>query len=453
MNHQDNRSTRDKRTTYLFVDTNIFLHYRFFIEIPWGQLFASDYKLVICMTVLSELDKHKRNPSPRTAERAKKVAAKLLSLQTGYDTYPIEFVLTYPRSDTYDSHHLSREQQDDQILATVIEFQHGHPHDEVLLVTNDTGNLLRGPVFGIKSVSLTDEYELENLPSESDRENKKLRTELEKLKRAIPDISLTFKDGQTKMSFNIPSMRISKEDFVLELLKEEVKRLPPLEHTEYEGHSPAFKIGYETAKDPVEKLRLKYLHDPHGYIEQMEASVKNYNAHLKTYLNAFEQFLALLYEYEEMRLLAVPIDLLLINEGGAPGLNVEVNLGFPIGIRLFNNGNLPDKPVPPQPPYRPKNSREFTPEKYHPKPSTFLPQQAATIAEGLRPRVEKSGEAYNAEDHFGSIKHFKSVSLSGLIAVFPSYKAIRSFQIAYSIVADNVADRTIGELVVKISQT
>ena len=62
---------------YIFVDTNIFLHCKFFIEIPWSELFGNPYKIVLAPVVLDELYKHKRNRNSKIASRAKKVLSRI----------------------------------------------------------------------------------------------------------------------------------------------------------------------------------------------------------------------------------------------------------------------------------------------------------------------------------------------------------------------------------------
>ncbi|RYE05509.1 MAG: hypothetical protein EOP44_04550 [Sphingobacteriaceae bacterium] len=65
--------------TYLFLDTNIFLHYRAFDEIKWQEQFPDigEYKLIIASVVIDELDKHKQNPNRKLATRAKKILSKI----------------------------------------------------------------------------------------------------------------------------------------------------------------------------------------------------------------------------------------------------------------------------------------------------------------------------------------------------------------------------------------
>ena len=45
---------------YLFLDTNIFLHFINFEQIPWGNLVDDvDFKIIVSDIVAGEIDKHK----------------------------------------------------------------------------------------------------------------------------------------------------------------------------------------------------------------------------------------------------------------------------------------------------------------------------------------------------------------------------------------------------------
>ena len=44
---------------YLFLDTNIFLHFQNFEQIPWGNLVGDvDFKIIVSDIVAGEIDKH-----------------------------------------------------------------------------------------------------------------------------------------------------------------------------------------------------------------------------------------------------------------------------------------------------------------------------------------------------------------------------------------------------------
>ena len=46
---------------YLFLDTNVYLHYIDFEQIDWKKLIDSDFTIVVPPIVIREIDKHKDN--------------------------------------------------------------------------------------------------------------------------------------------------------------------------------------------------------------------------------------------------------------------------------------------------------------------------------------------------------------------------------------------------------
>ena len=60
--------------TYAFVDTNLLLHFKVFEGINWTNLLNDkEVVLVICPTVLDEIDKHKDSAKGKVRNRAKAI--------------------------------------------------------------------------------------------------------------------------------------------------------------------------------------------------------------------------------------------------------------------------------------------------------------------------------------------------------------------------------------------
>lgn len=63
---------------YLFLDTNIFLHFQYFEQIPWGNLVDdTEFKIIESDIVAWEIDKHKDGSRGKIQKKAK-VISKLL---------------------------------------------------------------------------------------------------------------------------------------------------------------------------------------------------------------------------------------------------------------------------------------------------------------------------------------------------------------------------------------
>jgi rRNA-processing protein FCF1 len=61
---------------YLFLDTNVYLHYMDFEQIDWKELIDSDFTIVVPPIVIREIDKHKDNNRGKIQSKAKAVSKK-----------------------------------------------------------------------------------------------------------------------------------------------------------------------------------------------------------------------------------------------------------------------------------------------------------------------------------------------------------------------------------------
>lgn len=62
---------------YVFLDTNVFLQFEDFEQIPWREFIGdNDFMIVVSDVVSRELDKHKNFARGKVQKRAKKVSRK-----------------------------------------------------------------------------------------------------------------------------------------------------------------------------------------------------------------------------------------------------------------------------------------------------------------------------------------------------------------------------------------
>ena len=65
---------------YIFLDTNVFLQFKDFEQIPWGELVGdNDFMIIVSDVVSREIDKHKDSARGKVQKRAKKVSRKLVN--------------------------------------------------------------------------------------------------------------------------------------------------------------------------------------------------------------------------------------------------------------------------------------------------------------------------------------------------------------------------------------
>ena len=142
-----------------FVDTNCLLHYQWLAQIEWTKLLTAEaVEIVLAPIVVRELDKQKYSPS-RIRKRAHSVLSnleKLLQEEGPAELRPgvkLRYEVREPSLD-FAAYQLSRESQDDYLLASIIQFIEEQPETEVVLVTSDLGLKLKARSKGIKVLSL-----------------------------------------------------------------------------------------------------------------------------------------------------------------------------------------------------------------------------------------------------------------------------------------------------------
>src|SRR5689334_5117705 len=101
---------------YIFLDTNIFLHFIEFEQINWNEVLNENNEIIIAFApiVIDELDKHKYNKNQKISGRIKKLLPKIEDLIEGHvsSKYGIRHVDRRPNEATFSEYSLDRSEQD-----------------------------------------------------------------------------------------------------------------------------------------------------------------------------------------------------------------------------------------------------------------------------------------------------------------------------------------------------
>jgi hypothetical protein len=151
-------------TVTVFLDTNIYLHYQMFDQINWlDVLQAKSVCIVVPPTTIRELNRVKdASPQPHLRRRAGKVQKLFLELFLKSDSGAVVLregvkILFHPEEPLIDfaAHHLSRDVQDDLLMASIIAYREEHDGEEdVRLVTADAGVLMMGKSKRVRAISI-----------------------------------------------------------------------------------------------------------------------------------------------------------------------------------------------------------------------------------------------------------------------------------------------------------
>lgn len=426
--------------TYIFLDTMIYLHYTWFEDVDWqGVAGDQDVQIVVPHITLDELDTHKDNhKSPKIRERARKVANRLFDCITQQDG-ALKGALTaseFDESASFDftAHNLDNSKNDHRLLAAILEFKESHP-ESVVLITQDIGPRLKANRLHIDARALPKSY---RLPSEEDplvKENKQLKNKLVKIQSAAPKLSLGFAemDGNNRELTVTPSANVVDVDQQLEQIR---AKYPP------KGNLPHSASG--SAEDQMTQHSASGVA---GMLQVSESEYKRYNSAREKY---FKQCKPYLMELRRFQLQCrIKLNLVVLNDGGAPAEDVDVYMHFPDGFELYTENDLPVGPEAPYPPAAPLSYIQQMPcqLRFNSDGAFVQPHiQDFTIPGPPDHFSLKKTNSYEVRDEFDRIKHLQAGVIQPLVVVFDTYESAASFQITYRISAANLPEPVEGNV-------
>ncbi|MDH6254207.1 rRNA-processing protein FCF1 [Chryseobacterium sp. H1D6B] len=439
---------------YMFLDTNIFLHFKFFDQIKWNEIVKDEFKIMLAPTVIDELDKHKRNTNSKIANRAKKALNRIDQiLEEIVPSYPIEYLSQKPDNSTLSKFNLQREEQDDCIIATILEFKERDNGKEIIFVTNDTGPKLKSKSYGIQTIKLTEEYLMPNEKTEVEKQLASLIAENNNLKNKIPKINLTFAHGEVVLKHHFEQYKIDRQSFVNDEYDREKVRLRPIpdRNSDSERATSLNDENLTPLQRAVNNANLNF-----GFNRLSQEQIDVYNKDLRNYYDEYLQYLCEKYEYDQYLSLLFPINLELLNTGNFPAEDIDVWLHFPDGFVLYNPEESRTEPIPPLEPFRPQNMFD------HPRinfmdlyPASNIKSasniQLANFSNSGIPDIRQTN-SYEVEYRFGSLKHNQSLKLSTLIVEFSSFSEIKSFSLDYKIMVGNIPNLLEGKLNISLTK-
>ena len=387
----------EKTKTYVILDTMVYLHYRPVDELCLTELLdASDVTVLVPRITLQELDGHKNtHQSAKIRERARNRLAAIQKWIDAGEIAPrisIKFGATRPKID-FAAHGLEPRWNDDQLLATVIEFRDEHPEERVALLTQDTGLLLSAKQFGIEAVMVPDD---KRLPPEEDplaKENQELKNQLLRLKTARPNLILRFRgdsDELTHAEFELEGPvavpPFDKEGFLAQL-RIAVPEIHPNPTGPLGSPSRSFALS-EAFRQPVPDSEYKrYNEERETYLQQM----LNYVDRTAAYLTRPERTLLL--------------ELELRNVGATPGEDIDIYVHFPDGFGLYSEDDLPQRPCEPSPPEKPQTDLQRSMANLKPRfeRPPFLDRLCDIGPSG--PFSLRKTDSYELTDNVARLKH------------------------------------------------
>ncbi len=441
--------------TWLFIDTNVLLHFKRPEEVNWLRLAnATAVTIVLAPVVIRELDKQKAlNPQQKLRKRARDIINALYAkLNNGFTAeiradVVMEFLGEEPDID-FQKHGLCRDVADDWLIATILAWRDRHPAASSILVTDDLGMTVKARTHGVQAIRPCSD---DRISDELDAEQKKiqqLQEELSIAKLRVPDLQISFIGGLPVYHFPL-SVRTVGDRITMAREMERIREKHPLLTT---VTTLPMKTGSDRA---IAKSFSKTIGDTP--ILWTPDVMSRYNASLEDYYRQYEEYLRSLLEYQRVEGLTLPLEFTLKNSGNCPADDVDIYLHFPDGLSLHHLNDLASATAP-EPPEAPSISRAIFGKVAFEDPFKCI----SRLSEISVPRADpptnvsslsiKKTNSYEVRLHVGRAKHGHSYDFAKLAVVFESFEMASSFQIAYSLSAANLPESVNGSLAVVVEK-
>ncbi len=329
----------------VFPDTNVLLHGKVLEELPFDAIVgaAGPLDVVLTATVLRELDAQKtKNPNSALRERATKRARSVWRRAKDRDVvlrpgvtlafYSNAAVECLTRLD------LDGSLGDDRILAEVLTAKSEASNRRVVLLSRDTGMLIKAKNLGLEAVELEGEHVLP-VPDEQQAKLRKLQQENEKLRSRVPRLSVTFEGGEDYLALRVERPRRLSEGEVQQ-------------HSEEAGRAtPGMQVAGPTEIERMIGTRLSGVTDFLG--QPSEAGIREFNEKRERWLRELADYYETEWLEEEIReARTIVFSLALVNDGTCAATDVRVALQFgkDVSLEEMSRAFVRRRPAAPPPP-------------------------------------------------------------------------------------------------------
>jgi hypothetical protein len=391
-------------------DTNIFLHYDI-MSIDWcKELSADEVEIIVCTTVLSELDKEKNDGNETIADRARRNLS-LIASNKGKEIRKdvrISLMLNEPKID-WSSFDLDSTLNDDRILAFILE-----RGKQDILVTLDYTPRLKGEALGI---TVANELSCERLPnpkSEERKEMEKMQKEIMLLKNRVPQLWLDL-DTSDRTKEGLPRFTVKTDH---NIYTEQIEKIISEREQELQA----------VLHERVSKLLL------------IPVDVEGYKVEVKGYLESYRKYIAAKKSSDEEYSKILEMNLVLSCEK-APAEDVYCYLEFPNEFKILEKDELPEIPIEPTKPIPTSGV-----EKSLSQLSKLSNLQIHGVSSIIQPYIRtERNVTWNVEENMVEIQikkinHGFGTDPITVYVKLPSFDLAKSFHIAHTVRAANLVE-------------
>jgi len=405
----------------LFVDTNILLHYPPIDKIDWCSLCgAGTVSVVLSMPVIHEIDDKKKDYLLK--DRAARVIRDIERIAEHGSKISDAVILELEHEDVAE-HDLpegfSPQSNDDIIIARALRHRERAPNRHVAIVTEDLGMKVKCKARGLPFFTPAAALRLPDPADANAKRVAKLQEDVVRLSKALPDLSIVVtQDGDETPD------RILTVAFI--------------------GGEPSPPVEYliERARRQFPKRSQARESWPANINLIPADEYERYNREVDEYLAAFPKYVERAAHYCEQMQRTFAVELWVLNKGGTPAEDVDVEITFDAPV-LLSDLAMTRTLRPPKEPEPPKGTLERISEG--PTWQSMIPMLGDRFAPE-RDRASFTVEGQSASGHVPSIKHHFRRKLGALTVSFREATDIGSFNASYVITAGNRPDQQAGRI-------
>lgn len=404
---------------YLFIDTVVLLHYKSFEEIPWKELlgFEEDFEIVLCETVLAEIDKHKDNQRGKIRNRAKKLSGMFgeIFLNDVKKKVPVTYCTFAPPTqeerDVFDL-----EVCDNRIILSAL--HSGYPLKDIVIVSSDNNLLIKSKTHGLNFYKMGDAYMIKGELTDEEKQLKEMEKKLANYENRLPKPFISFDHGEDTITIKVPKAPNIDEE--LNILVESLSARFP------EKRMPKFD-----SNNFIDIL---------SHMNDTPDAISGYNEMRERYINDSKILKTLELSKKWLDKVFVRLDFYFTNIGNAQTGDSDVFIDFPDNLYV----------------YKEKKSLKSFSCNCPIEPSTDISKiSISKLNVGSRKHFElwdenKSFKIENIKTGFHHINHGITVTLNEYIII--DTRNTESFDIEWSIFDSNLPNSINGKLRVNIER-
>lgn len=307
--------------TYLFLDTNIYLHYNDYEQIKWKDHISSigEYSIVVPGIIRKEINDQKDKSKSKIKNKARRILKRFkdITLYNKQSGIPLVYY-GYPPADNYDGIQFCRDCQDDTVILSILDFKKQHTEDRIILIASDYDILTKAKENEIEFKELPETEELIEELSDEENKIKELEKQLAIHLNRLPKLDIRFSNHKELLKIKRPE--------IIDIDKRVEQKI-----NECKARHPFLEVPKE---DYVDYLHQQLLHS------FTKSNIQLYNGELHSYLEEYENYIRKKttweVEYNCMSTIVIHVE----NNGTLDATNIRCTFTFPDDISLYSANNI-----------------------------------------------------------------------------------------------------------------